>query len=303
MEKETLELTESSGVFEFTTIRDVVNQTLQNSIFESVIADNLSGISSGFKKLDHLTGGFHPAEFTLVGFRPSMGKTAFLLSLLFNVAVTGKKKSVVFSPERTSKKLVQRLIESETGMSVEKIRQAKLKDSDKEHLHALIGSIANSEILIDDSQNLTIDDIVERCYSFVGTEQVDIIMIDYLETFLKHITDIEERNYMLERVVTTLKKLAVDLNVPVILFSKVDKTGTIATGALHLTLEDVPACINLKADSIILVDRPYVDQIHKDDKCKHGCVDLIIAKHAFISDVTKVSVRFLESIDKFVDFE
>jgi replicative DNA helicase len=299
MEKETLELTEPSGVFAFTTIRDVVNQTLQNSIFESVIAENLSGISSGFKKLDHLTGGFHPAEFTLVGIRPSMGKTAFLLSLLFNVAVTGKKKSIVFSPERTSKKLVQRLIESETGMSVEKIRQAKLKDSDKEHLHALIGSIANSEILIDDSQNLSIDDVVERCYSIVGNHTVDIIMVDYLETFLKHITDPEERAFMQERVVNALKKLAVDLNVPVILFSKVDKTGT----DIHLNISDVPTCISLKTDSIILVDRPYVDQIQKDDKCKHGCADLIIAKHAFISASETVSVRFVDSIDKFVDFE
>lgn len=303
MEKETLELTEPSGVFAFTTIRDVVNQTLQNSIFESVIAENLSGISSGFKKLDHLTGGFHPAEFTLVGIRPSMGKTAFLLSLLFNVAVTGKKKSIVFSPERTSKKLVQRLIESETGMSVDKIRLAKLKDSEKEHLHALIGSIANSEILIDDSQNLSIDDVVERCYSIVVSQSVDIIMVDYLETFLKHITNTEERTYMQERVVNALKKLAVDLNVPVILFSKVDKTGTISTGNLHLTFSDVPTCISTKTDSIILVDRPYVDQIQKDEKCKHGCADLIIAKHAFISDAATVSIRFVDSIDKFVDFE
>ena len=303
MEKETVELTEPSGVFAFTTIRDVVNQTLQNSIFESVIAENLSGISSGFKKLDHLTGGFHPAEFTLVGIRPSMGKTAFLLSLLFNVAVTGKKKSIVFSPERTSKKLVQRLIESETGMSVEKIRQAKLKDSDKEHLHALIGSIANSEILIDDSQNLSIDELVERCYSIVGSQTVDIIMVDYLETFLKHITNTEERTIMQERVVNALKKLAVDLNVPVILFSKVDKTGTMSTGDLHLSLNDVPTCISAKTDSIILVDRPYVDQIQKDEKCKHGCADLIIAKHAFISDAATVSIRFVDSIDKFVDFD
>ena len=232
-----------------------------------------------------------------------MGKTAFLLSLLFNVAVIGKKKSIVFSPERTSKKLVQRLIESETGMSVEKIRQAKLKDSDKEHLHSLIGSIANSEILIDDSQNLSIDELVDRCYSIVGSQKVDIIMIDYLETFLKHITDSEEKTFMQERVVNALKKLAVDLNVPVILFSKVDKTGTISTGNLHLNLSDVPACINTKADSIILVDRPYVDQIQKDALCKHGCADLIIAKHAFISEVATVSVRFVDSIDKFVDFE
>jgi len=232
-----------------------------------------------------------------------MGKTAFLLSLLFNVAVTGKKKSIVFSPERTSKKLVQRLIESETGMSVDKIRQAKLKDSEKEHLHALIGSIANSEILIDDSQNLSIDEVVERCYSIVGSQSVDIIMVDYLETFLKHITNTEERTYMQERVVNALKKLAVDLNVPVILFSKVDKTGTISTGNLHLTFSDVPTCISTKTDSIILVDRPYVDQIQKDEKCKHGCADLIIAKHAFISDAATVSIRFVDSIDKFVDFE
>ena len=85
MEKETLELTEPSGVFAFTTIRDVVNQTLQNSIFESVKAENLSGISSGFKKLDHLTGGFHPAEFTLVEFVQAWEKQHFFyLSFLMS---------------------------------------------------------------------------------------------------------------------------------------------------------------------------------------------------------------------------
>ncbi|MDP4241074.1 MAG: DnaB-like helicase C-terminal domain-containing protein, partial [Bacteroidota bacterium] len=136
-----------------------------------------------------------------------------------------------------------------------------------------------------------------------GTQRVDIIMVDYLETFLKHTTDPEEKTFTQERVVEALKKLAVELNVPVILFSKVEKTGAISTGKLHLTLDDIPDCIKAKADSIILVDRPYVDQIQKDDKYKHGCADLIIAKNAYVSNATTVSVRFLDSIDKFVDFE
>ncbi len=303
MEKETLEVTEPSGVFAFTNIRDVVNQTLHNSIFESTIAENLSGISSGFKKLDHLTGGFHPAEFTLVGVRPSMGKTAFLLSLLFNVAVTGKTKTAVFSPERSSKKLVQRLIESETGMSLEKLRQAKIKDSDKEHLHALIGSIANAGILFDDSQDLSVYEVVNRCRAMVIEHKVEIIMIDYLESFLKYIFEPEERKIMLDRVTEAMHQLSTELNVPVILFSKVEKTGTISTGKLHLTLEDVPAVIRDTADSIILIDRPYVDQVNKDEKCKHGCAELIIAKHSNLKETASVSVRFLDSIDKFVDFE
>ncbi|NWJ52003.1 MAG: AAA family ATPase [Bacteroidetes bacterium] len=303
MEKETLELTEPSGVFVFTSIRDVVNQTLHNSIFENTIAENLSGISSGFKKLDHLTGGFHPAEFTLVGVRPSMGKTAFLLSLLFNIAVTGKTKTAVFSSERSSKKLVQRLIESETGMSLEKLRQAKLKDSDKEHLHALIGSIANAGILFDDSQDLSVYDVIERCRAMVNEQKVEIIMVDYLESFLKHIFESDERKIMLDRVTEAMQQLAIELNVPVILFSKVEKTGTISTGKLHLTLEDVPAVIRETADSIILIDRPYVDQVSKDEKCKHGCAELIVAKNPQLKETASISVRFLDSIDKFVDFE
>lgn len=303
MEKESLELTEPSGVFAFTNIRDVVNQTLHNSIFENTIAENLSGISSGFKKLDHLTGGFHPAEFTLVGVRPSMGKTAFLLSLLFNIAVTGKTKAAVFSSERSSKKLVQRLIESETGMSLEKLRLAKVKDSDKEHLHALIGSIANAGILIDDSQDLSVYDIIERCRVMVNEQKVEIILIDYLESFFKHIIEPEERKVMLDRVAEAMEQLATELNVPIILFAKVEKTGTISTGKLHLTLDDVPAVIRETANSIILIDRPYVDQVSKDDKCKHGCAELIIAKHPSLKETTSISVRFLDSIDKFVDFE
>lgn len=303
MEKETLELTEPSGVFAFTSIRDVVNQTLHNSIFENTIAENLSGISSGFKKLDLLTGGFHPAEFTLVGVRPSMGKTAFLLSLLFNIAVTGKTKTAVFSPERTSKKLVQRLIESETGMSLEKLRQAKLKDSDKEHLHALIGSIANADILFDDTKDLSVYEVIDRCRAMVNDQKVEVIMVDYLESFLKHIIEPDERKIMLDRVTEAMQQLSIELNVPVILFSKVEKTGTISTGKLHLTLEDVPAVIQETADSIILVDRPYVDQVSKDDKCKHGCAELIVAKHPSQNETVSISVRFLDSIDKFVDFE
>src|ERR1035437_6967332 len=303
MEKETLELTEPSGVFVFTSIRDVVNQTLHNSIFENTIAENLSGISSGFKKLDHLTGGFHPAEFTLVGVRPSMGKTAFLLSLLFNIAVTGKTKTAVFSSERSSKKLVQRLIESETGMSLEKLRQAKLKDSDKEHLHALIGSIANAGILFDDSQDLSVYEVIDRCRAMVNDQKVEIILVDYLESFFKHIIEPDERKIMLDRVTEAMQQLATELNVPVILFAKVEKTGTISTGKLHLTLEDVPTVIKETADSIILIDRPYVDQVSKDEKCKHGCADLIIAKHPGLNETASISVRFLDSIDKFVDFE
>jgi replicative DNA helicase len=164
----------------FDTANSLVKQALDN-IKALKDKEGLSGIPSGFAKLDELTGGWQNSDLIIVAARPAMGKTAFILSMARNIAVGHKIPLALFSLEMASVQLITRMISSETGISSEKLRKGTLSDDEWQRLFTNVSELENAPLYIDETPSLSIFDFRAKARRLVMQHGVKIIMVDYLQ--------------------------------------------------------------------------------------------------------------------------
>ena len=141
------------------TAQDLVMQA-KKRIEEISNKSGLSGIPSGFEKLDKLTSGWQPSDLVIVAARPGMGKTALTLSMARNIAVGQNIPVAFFSLEMSSVQLITRLISSETGLSSEKLRTGNLEKHEWEQLNVKVKGLEKAPLFIDDTPSLSIFDLM-----------------------------------------------------------------------------------------------------------------------------------------------
>ena len=143
--------------------------------------DGLSGVPSGFTKLDRVTSGWQKSDLVIIAARPGMGKTAFALSMARNIAINHDKAIGFFSLEMSSEQLVSELIASEAELSASKLRRGDLKDYEMVQLHEKIKQLSDAQIYIDDTPALTVFELRAKARRLVKNHNVEIIIIDYLQ--------------------------------------------------------------------------------------------------------------------------
>jgi len=294
---ETIDITEQKTVFEFTSVNDLVNQTLQFSPFVSSQTDSSKGIPTGFHEIDRYISGFQSGQVSTIAAKAGMGKTAFLLSLTYNIAVNNGRGVGIFSPERSARKLVQRLIESETGMSLPQLNKAEMSDGNRDHLLALINRIRDARIMIDDQPHFSIDEFAAKCRALVREHKAEILLLDQPEHFASHLQDPIVREGEMKEVLDGLADIAKELGVPIVLFTQIPVSLQI--NGRELTMNDLPPSFGL-SDNIIFLGRPAYHPDHGHPKAE--LAEVIIARHECCDEPQKVQLRYIESIDKFVDF-
>ncbi|MDR4987586.1 MAG: DnaB-like helicase C-terminal domain-containing protein [Bacteroidales bacterium] len=296
MKYNTLEVTEQPEGLGFTSIRDLVNQTLNQNFGTGI---GLGSVPSGFRELDKHTGGFQKGNLYTIAVRPGMGKTAFLLSLAANMAIKDDFSVAVFSSERSDMKMTQRLIESETGMSVEKLRSGRFRESRKAQLHSLLSSIAKAKIFIDDTPGLSLDELLRKATLLKEQQSADIIIIDYLELLNKPgMLDAVETDYAF--VLQSVRALAQKLDVPVVLFSqaRISSNGSGLKeryGAIHL-----PASMREISDVLLLLHRN--DTFHSPGPGNKSAVELWVYNKPGEGEEVVIPLHFIDSIAKFADY-
>jgi replicative DNA helicase len=298
MEQNTLEVTEQSAVSEFASIRDMVNLALRKDFGQELVSN---GLSTGFKCLDKVTGGFQKGQLTCIAVHPGMGKTAFLLSIANNLAIKNNHSVAIFSSERSNQKITNRLIETETGMSVEKLQKGHFKASEKDHILSRVGSIAKAKIFLDDTPALSISELVPKARLLKIKHNVELIIIDYLELLTTSILDTESRSEQLSRIVQTIKEVARELNIPVVLFSQIPGSYLGTENSAKPSLKVLPVYLSEIADLVMFLHRSDLYPRHKEYPGK-GMVEVIVAKNQDLNQQTSVPLTFIESISKFVDF-
>ena len=278
----------SQDAFEFTTLKEVIIQLLQNSGY--LVDGNTTGIASGFDRIDEVAKGFQKAELSVFASRPGTGKTAFLLSLLFNIASKSGKTVGVFSPERSAVKMFNRLIESETRQSMKKIMAGEIAYSEKEQINNILYALSKAEIYVDDSCTLRKEDFYKRCKQLKNKFGADIILIDGFELFsCAAITAVEENTEEQRTVLEDIKEIATELELPMLVFSHMVNTNALSNGIP--SIQNVCEFIKDVADSIYLIQR----------QAATDTANVVIAKHPNIEEAVVAELKFIESIDKFVD--
>jgi replicative DNA helicase len=183
----------------------------------------LIGVPSGFFDLDLLTQGFQKSDLIIIAGRPSMGKTAFALSIARNVADLQPFPVVVFSLEMSRNQIIYRLLSNESGISNSKLRSGIIKSNEWRLISKAINSLSDLNIYLDDKSDITISDIKIKLTNLkLRFGSLGIIIIDYLQ-LISDIQVKDSRVQELSRITRNLKLLAKELNVPIIVLSQLSR--------------------------------------------------------------------------------
>jgi len=183
----------------------------------------LIGVPSGFFDLDLLTQGFQKSDLIIIAGRPSMGKTAFALSIARNVADLQPFPVVVFSLEMSRNQIIYRLLSNESGISNSKLRSGIIKSNEWRLISKAINSLSDLNIYLDDKSDITISDIKVKLTNLkLRFGGLGIIIIDYLQ-LISDIQFKDSRVQELSRITRNLKLLAKEFNVPIIVLSQLSR--------------------------------------------------------------------------------
>jgi replicative DNA helicase len=305
-EMELFKVAEGNIKRETAPISTLVNEALKNLEEAGKREDGLSGVPCGFSELDRMTSGWQPSDLVIVAARPSMGKTAFVLSMARNMAVEHDVPVAFFSLEMSSLQLVNRLIVSESGIPHEKIRNGKLTPQEWTQLTVKIGDLQNSKILIDDTPALSIFELRAKCRRLKAQYDVGIIIIDYLQLMTGPTDTRGNREQEVSTISRSLKAIAKELNIPIIALSQLNRSVETRGGNKRPQLSDLreSGAIEQDADMVMFIHRPEYYGFNEDEEGNSliGLAEIIVAKHRN-GAVGDIRLRFRKEQAKFTDID
>jgi len=275
-------------------------------IEEIASREGLSGVATGFEKLDKVTSGWQPSDLIIIAARPGMGKTAFVLSMARNIAIDFQQPVAVFSLEMSSVQLITRLISSETGLSSEKLRTGKLEKHEWEQLTVKVKDLEKAPLFIDDTPSLSIFDLRAKARRLSSQYGIKMIIVDYLQLMTAGGSGKGggNREQEISTISRNLKALAKELNVPVIALSQLSRAVETRGSSKRPLLSDLreSGAIEQDADIVSFIYRPEYYKIDEWDDDEHspteGQAEFIIAKHRNGS-LENIRLKFIGSLGKF----
>lgn len=267
--------------------------------------EGLSGIPSGFDKVDKLTSGWQPSDLVIIAARPGMGKTALTLSMARNMAVNASIPVAFFSLEMSSVQLITRLISSETGLSSEKLRTGRLEKHEWEQLNVKVKALEKAPLFIDDTPSLSIFDLRAKARRLASQHKIKLVVIDYLQLMTSGASQKGgNREQEISTISRNLKALAKELNVPVIALSQLSRAVETRGGSKRPILSDLreSGAIEQDADIVSFIYRPEYYKIDEwDDEERtptQGQAEFIVAKHRN-GGLDNIRLKFIAQLGKF----
>lgn len=267
--------------------------------------DNLSGVPSGFTRLDRLTSGWQKSDLIILAARPSMGKTAFALSMARNMAVDHNRPVAFFSLEMSSIQLVNRLIIGETQLPSEKIRTGRLENYEWEQLEYKIKDLEQAPMYVDDTPAMSIFEFRAKCRRLKQKYDIQAVVIDYLQ-LMTGSKNSGSREQEVSNISRSLKSVAKELDIPIIALSQLNRSVEMRSGNKRPQLSDLreSGAIEQDADLVIFIHRPeyYGIDTDVDGNSLKGIAEIIIAKHRN-GATGDILLKFVREFAKFVDLD
>ena len=267
--------------------------------------EGMSGIPTGFTKLDRLTSGWQPSDLIIIAARPGMGKTALTLTMARNIAVDSNIPVAFFSLEMSSVQLITRLISSETNLSSEKLRTGKLEKHEWEQLNVKVKTLEKAPLFIDDTPSLSIFDLRAKARRLASQYGIKMIMIDYLQLMTAGGSQKGgNREQEISTISRNLKALAKELSIPVIALSQLSRAVETRGGSKRPLLSDLreSGAIEQDADIVSFIYRPEyykIDEWDDDDRSPtEGQGEFIVAKHRN-GGLENIRLKFIGHLGKF----
>ncbi len=297
-ERSIFEISEDRVRPSFYSLKDIIKSSFKTieRLYEK--RQLITGVPTGFTKLDELTSGLQPSDLIIVAGRPSMGKTALALNIATHAAVEGGIPSAIFSLEMAKEQLALRMLCSEAKVDAHRLRGGFLSESDWPKLTRAAGSLSEAPIFIDDTPGLSALEMRAKSRRMKAEHNLGLVVVDYLQ-LMRGRADSDTREQEISDISRSLKALAKELNVPVIALSQLNRRVE-ERGDRRPQLSDLreSGAIEQDADVIIFL---YRDEVYNksEDNPNKGKAEIIIGKQRN-GPTDKFELAFL---DKFTCFE
>jgi len=239
-------------------VRTILKETFEyiEKLYER--KEHVTGLPTGFRKLDELTSGLQSSDFILVAGRPSMGKTAFALNIAKYAGIELTKRVLVLSLEMSREQVVQRLLCAEARVDSHRVRTGYLEPKDWPRLTNAAGRLAEAPIFIDDTAGLTVLEARAKARRMKAEHGLDLVLIDYIQ-LMRGRGGMENRQQEISEISRALKAMAKELRVPVVGLSQLSRAvETRPTREHRPQLSDLreSGALEQDADLIIFLYRP-----------------------------------------------
>lgn len=276
-ESSIFKITESKKSRSFTSIGQLINMSI-NTLEKQDGNKGLSGLTSGYNRLDSLTSGLQKSDLIILAARPSMGKTAFALNIARNVAVEERVPVAVFSLEMSKEQLSMRLLTSEARIDSNRFKTGYISQGDVENVTDAADFLNDLPIFIDDTPNISAMEIRAKSRRLKMDKGLGLVVIDYLQLMRAPFRS-ERRDLEIAEISRSLKSLAKELDIPVIALSQLNRM-------LEQRAEKRPLLSDLRESGALEQDADIVAFIYRDEiynkeenNPNRGKAEIIVAKN------------------------
>ncbi len=305
-EQSLFDISESHVRKNYDQVKNLMKEAIDELESKKTKKDGITGVPSGFIDLDNITSGWQPSDLIIIAGRPSMGKTALVLSMIRNAAIDHDMPMALFSLEMSSLQIVNRLISAEAELDSDKIKKGNLKDYEWQQLLHKTDRLNNAKIFIDDSPALSILELRAKSRRLKSQHGIKCIIVDYLQLMSGEYGKTSgNREQEIASISRSLKAVAKELNIPVIALSQLSRAVETRGGDKRPVLSDLreSGSIEQDADMVLFVYRADRYDITEDEdgNLTAGIAELLLRKNRN-GPTGKVKLKFIERYAKFADF-
>jgi replicative DNA helicase len=276
-------------------IKDIVKDSIEIIDHLYQRKEHITGVATGFDKFDHMTSGLQKSDLIIIAGRPSMGKSAFAVSIAENASIKHKIGVAIFSLEMSKESLVQRMLCSQGRVDAHKLRSGFLAPSDWPKLTAAAGKLSEANIFIDDTPAISVLELRAKARRLKSNYDIGLIILDYLQ-LMRATTRSDSRQQEISEISRALKALARELSVPLISLSQLSR-------AVESRQDKRPQLSDLRESGAIEQDADLVcllmrEEYYNPTEENRGIADIIIAKQRN-GPVGTVKLSFIKEYTRF----
>ena len=241
----------------FVSLRDLAHASLETIEKLSARKELVTGVPTGFTDLDEMTSGLQSGDLVIVAARPSMGKTSLVLNIAQHVGTKTDMTTGFFSLEMSKEQLFMRLLTSEARIDAHRLRGGFLGERDWSRLSTAIGTLSEAKIFIDDTPSIGVLEMRAKCRRLASEHGLHLVVVDYIQ-LMQGRGRFENRTLELASISRSLKGLAKELSVPIIVLSQLSR-------APESRSDHRPQLSDLRESGALEQDADVVAFIYRDD--------------------------------------
>ena len=275
-EREVFRLAQGKLGRSFIPVSDVIKESVEivDRLFQR--KERITGVPTGYIDLDHLLAGLQPSDLIIIAGRPSMGKTSLALGIAEHASIEANASVGIFSLEMSKAQLVLRMLSSQALLDSHALRTGQLSSHDWKALTNAATRLEDAQIFIDDSGNLTVQQMRGKARRLKAEHGLDLLIIDYLQ-LMEGRRDSESRQQEISDISRSLKALAKELDIPVIALSQLSR-------AVENRKPPIPVLADLRESGAIEQDADvvmfiYREEVYDSDTEEKGIAQILVRKH------------------------